>query len=79
LAVLPKAFTLAKFDAEPVEDLFEKTLSNLELAQGWLWVMETEMSRKKGLRLLTGLKDDRERGVVRAGLEVAKSIAGKAI
>jgi hypothetical protein len=28
---------------------------------------------------LTGLKDDRERGVVRAGLEVAKSIAGKAI
>ncbi|KAK4689479.1 nucleolar MIF4G domain-containing protein 1, partial [Tremellales sp. Uapishka_1] len=88
LLVLPKK--ASKFDAEPIEELFEKTLSNLELAQGWLWLLETELGEGKARaqartktrtkeRVMGLLRDEREVKVVEMGLEVARGVVAKAI
>lgn len=77
LFVLPKDFN---FDDEAVEEVFEKTLSNPELAQGWMVVMRREMEGRKGEKVLedAGL-GGREREVVRRGLLIAGAVVGRAM
>ncbi|WVQ76970.1 hypothetical protein IAR50_006649 [Cryptococcus sp. DSM 104548] len=75
---LPKAWKQASdFDDEIVQERFEKVLSNSELAGGWLWVLDREM--KSGGKWEGEVQGDREREVVRKGVEVAKAVLGAAV
>jgi len=67
-----------------LEELFEKTLSNLELAQGWLWLVETELGRKQDLgkdaaRRILGNLGEEERQILKLGVKVARDVLGRAI
>jgi nucleolar MIF4G domain-containing protein 1 len=76
LFALPKSYKRSSFNAEPIEELFDKTLSNIDLAQGWLWVIEREMG-KKGQHVLEEL-GSLEGEVVKRGLEIATRIVSRA-
>ncbi|WVF70452.1 hypothetical protein IAT40_005242 [Kwoniella sp. CBS 6097] len=87
---LPKSFSISSssssrdreddFDEETVQEKFEKTLSNTELAGGWLYVIERGMKtpqiEKMGVNLALGGK---ELEVVKRGVEVGKKVLGNAI
>lgn len=74
LFVLPSA--TPEFDPEPIQEVFERSLSNLELAQGLGYVFGRYMSKEKVAELGIG---KREMEMVRKGVEVAKGVVGKAI
>ncbi|WVQ97462.1 hypothetical protein IAU59_004575 [Kwoniella sp. CBS 9459] len=91
---LPKTFTISSgsaavavssdddFDEESVQEKFEKTLSNTELAGGWLYVIDRGMKipqiEKMGANL--GFKQGgKELEVVKRGVEVGKRVLGNAI
>ncbi|WWC66159.1 uncharacterized protein I206_100060 [Kwoniella pini CBS 10737] len=74
---LPKSFNLKNdFDEEGVQEKFEKTLSNTELAGGWLYVLER--GQKKISQVVDEL-GEREKQVVRQGVEVGRGVLGNAI
>jgi nucleolar MIF4G domain-containing protein 1 len=77
LFALPKSFKKSAFDPEPVEALFERTLSNYELAQGWAWLMQREMGKKGnvGAEAVGPVEGE----VVKLGLGVARGAVAKAI
>ena len=77
LFVLPKTDS---FDGDAVEEVFEKTLSNPELAQGWMIVMRTEMEGRKGEKVMeiSGL-GGREKDVVKRGLLIAGAVVDRAM
>jgi nucleolar MIF4G domain-containing protein 1 len=77
LFALPKSFKRSAFDPEPVEELFERTLSNFELAQGWAWLMQTEMGKKgnDGAEEVGPVEGE----IVKLGLGVARGVVAKAI
>lgn len=68
------------FVSEDLEEISTKTLSNLALAQGIFYFLETEMGPKA---LAAGgkaaLKTERERDFVSRGVEVIKKVVGSAV
>lgn len=79
LFVLPKSYSDDSFDPETVEEVFDKCLSNLELAQGLLVVIKTKMG-KKIIKILEDLDiKGKEKQAVLSGLDVAKLVLAQAI
>ncbi|WVW82576.1 hypothetical protein I302_104587 [Kwoniella bestiolae CBS 10118] len=70
---LPKSFD---FDDETIEEKFEKTLSNTELAGGWLYVLERG-SKRLG-EIVEGM-GEREGQVVKRGVEVGRRVLGNVL
>jgi hypothetical protein len=68
-------FALGKqpFDKEAIQDVFEKTLANPELAQGLAYVI-TRYGQKMGEGL-----DERQATVVRKGLDIGKKVLARSI
>ncbi|WVR06094.1 hypothetical protein IAU60_003122 [Kwoniella sp. DSM 27419] len=74
---LPKRFSPeADFDTEGVEEKFEKTLSNTELAGGWLYVIERGMKGSVEDKFNLG---ERAAQVVQMGVKVAKKVLANAV
>ncbi|KAK6905960.1 hypothetical protein I203_106795 [Kwoniella mangroviensis CBS 8507] len=74
---LPKSFdSKSEFDEETVEEKFEKTLSNTELAGGWLYVLER--GQKKFAEAIQDLPE-REKEVVKRGLDIGRRVLGNVL
>nr|XP_018267412.1 MIF4G/MA4 domain-containing protein [Kwoniella dejecticola CBS 10117]OBR89570.1 MIF4G/MA4 domain-containing protein [Kwoniella dejecticola CBS 10117] len=74
---LPKSFNSKHdFDEEGVQEKFEKTLSNTELAGGWLYVLER--GQKKIGEAVDAL-GEREKQIVKRGIEIGRGVLGNAI
>jgi hypothetical protein len=68
-------FALGKqpFDKEVIQEVFEKTLANPELAQGLAYVIT-----RYGAKMGEGL-DERQTMVVRKGLDIGKKVLARAV
>jgi FPC/CPF motif-containing protein YcgG len=68
-------FVLGKqsFDKEAIEEVFEKTLSNPELAQGLAYVIT-----RYGAKMGEGL-DERQAVVVKKGLDAGKKVLARSL
>jgi len=68
-------FVLSKqqYDKEVIQDVFEKSLANPELAQGLAYVI-TRYGGKMGEGL-----DERQAVVVKKGLEAGKKVLGRSL
>lgn len=68
-------FALGKqpFDKEAIQEVFEKTLANSELAQGLAYVIT-----RYGAKMGEGL-DERQAMVVRKGLDIGKKVLARAV
>jgi hypothetical protein len=76
LFALPSSGSAPAFDAEPIQEVFEKCLSNLELAQGLGYVMGRYLGKAKIEEMGLGKREAR---VVKEGVEVARAVVGRAI
>ncbi|WWC86492.1 uncharacterized protein L201_001369 [Kwoniella dendrophila CBS 6074] len=63
-------------DDETIEEKFEKTLSNTELAGGWLYVLERGQKKIKDLSEELG---ESEQAIIRKGIEIGRRVLGNAI
>jgi len=67
-------------DSEAIEEIFEKSLSNGEVASGWAVVIRTEMSPKKLPKILSALElGEREASVIEQGLRIARGVLSRAV
>ena len=77
---LSPSFTVDMFDAESLEEVFEKTLGNLELARGWLVLLSRQIEGEKAGRLMKSFGvGGREAEVVIMGINVAGVVLRRAI
>lgn len=68
-------FVLSKqpYDKEVIQDVFEKSLANPELAQGLAYVIT-----RYGAKMTEGL-DERQAVVVKKGLDVGKKVLARSL
>jgi hypothetical protein len=74
LFTLPKSYSIAKLDPETIDEAFEKSLSNSEVAQGLTYVLEKVKSKM--------MREQDEEVVVetiRKGMKRARAVLGRAI
>jgi hypothetical protein len=67
-------------DIEAVQEVFEKTLSNGEVASGWAVIIRTEMGPKKLPKILKALgMGQQEARVIEHSLKAAREVLSRAI
>ncbi|KAK1925706.1 osmoregulation-related protein [Papiliotrema laurentii] len=80
LFALPKGHNPDKLDVEGVEDIFEKSLSNGELAQGLAILLGTQLGPKKLDKAIEGLGlGEKEGAIVTSCLQSAREVLARAI
>lgn len=75
LFTLPKAYKVQDIDKEAIEETFEKALSNLQLAQGLMWIIGRKGALEKGVEGLGEVA----RSVVARGTRTASNVLGRAV
>ncbi len=75
LFVLPRTHEPNTIDDEAIQEVFNKALSNLELARGWSVLLRGLMQGNKAERVMDALgMSERDREVIVKGLEAAEAI-----